>query len=360
MAQRPLVDRLPLGVRAVRTVTAPVAAPPAPATARKPDLPALVAEARRLSDTLQPNAVEAWAAVARAAEGIELDPRDRAEIADHEAMDLGPAGLELFERAAELYAEAGDPGEALAARARAAYVRALEGEVDEALAAVAGPYDEVLALYSVDGTGVRQTASVLMSRARILMRRVHEGDDEAFLTEAESAVREVLALVEGRTGDDMRLAARVAEAQAMLAELAARAGDVRGRRSCSCAPRRGSWRRDCRGSRWSTRPGWPGSCTTWATWPGRNGRCGRPWSTAGRTWRRSDGPSCVSSSPRSSAAGEGPRRPPSTPWRPLTGPTRPERDRRWARWPGTSWAGSCCVSAGGPRPRRCWSQRCPT
>ncbi|MER6285723.1 tetratricopeptide repeat protein [Streptomyces sviceus] len=226
MAQRPLVERLPLGVRAARTVAPPVVVSAAPATAREPDLPALVAEARRLSDTLRPNAVEAWAAVARAAEGVELDPRDRAEIADHEAMDLGPEGLELFERAAELYAAAGDPGEALAARARAAYVRALAGEAEEALAAVAGPYDEVLALYSVDDTGVRQTASVLMSRARILMRRVHEGDDEAFLSDAESAVREVLALVEGRTGDDVRLAARVAEGQAMLAELAARTGDL--------------------------------------------------------------------------------------------------------------------------------------
>ncbi|MFF7643340.1 tetratricopeptide repeat protein [Streptomyces canus] len=226
MAQRPLVERLPLGVRAVRTVAAPVAVPAAPVTAREPDLPSLVAEARRLSDTLRPNAVEAWAAVARAAEGVELDPRDLAEIADHEAMDLGPEGLELFERAAELYAAAGDPGETLAARARAAYVRALAGDVEEALAAVTGPYDDVLALYSVDDTGVRQTASVLMSRARILMRRVHEGDDEAFLSDAESAVREVLALVEGRTADDVRLAARVAEGQAMLAELAARTGDL--------------------------------------------------------------------------------------------------------------------------------------
>ncbi|NEB03029.1 tetratricopeptide repeat protein [Streptomyces sp. SID13726] len=224
MAQRPLVERLPLGVRAVRTVTAPPAT--VPVTAQEPDLPALIAEARRLSDTLRPNAVEAWAAVGRAAEGVELEPRDRAEMADHEAMDLGPEGLELFELAAELYAEAGDPGEALAARTRAAYVRALAGEVDEALAAVAGPYDEVLALYAVDGTGVPQTASVLMSRARILMRRMHEGDDETFPSDAESAVREVLALVEGRTGDDVRLAARVAEARAMLAELAARGGDV--------------------------------------------------------------------------------------------------------------------------------------
>ncbi|MFH8803775.1 tetratricopeptide repeat protein [Streptomyces sp. NPDC017936] len=232
MAQRPLVERLPLGVRAVRPA-APAVVPPAaaaPATAVEPELSDLLAEARRLSDTLQPHAVEAWAAVARAAEGVGLDARDRAEIADHEAMGLGPAGAETFERAAELYAEAGDPGEALAARARAAYVRALAGETDRALAAVADPYDRVLALYAEGGTGVPQTAGVLMGRARILMRRVHEADGpvaEAVLAEAESAVREVLALVEGRAGDDVRLAARVAEGHAMLAELAARSGDPR-------------------------------------------------------------------------------------------------------------------------------------
>ncbi|MCX4765247.1 tetratricopeptide repeat protein [Streptomyces sp. NBC_01275] len=230
MAQRPLVERLPLGVRAVLAAAyAPVPAP-APAVAA-PDLSALLAEARRLSDTLQPRAVEAWAEVARAAEGVELAARDRAEIADHEAMDLGPEGVELFERAAELYTEAGDPGEALAARARAAYVHALAGDVDEALTAVAEPYDAVLALYAEDGTGVRQTASVVMARARILMRRVHEAEEQAgdtLLSDAEAAVREVLALVEGRTEDDVRLAARVSEAQAMLAELATRTGDLEG------------------------------------------------------------------------------------------------------------------------------------
>ncbi|MFE7860081.1 tetratricopeptide repeat protein [Streptomyces sp. NPDC057403] len=234
MAQRPLADRLPLGVRAVRPVSAPVPSapvPPAPA-ADVPDLPALLAEARRLSDSLQPHAVEAWAAVARAAEGVDLDVRDQAEIVDHEAMDRGPGGAELFERAAELYAAAGDPGEALAARTRAAYVRALTGQVDEALAAVAEPYDEILALYADDATGVRQTASVLMGRARILMRRVvesdeaPEGDRETVLAEAEAAVREVLAFVGGYDGDDVRIASRDAEARAMLAELAVRRGEL--------------------------------------------------------------------------------------------------------------------------------------
>ncbi|WP_328432149.1 tetratricopeptide repeat protein [Streptomyces sp. NBC_00453] len=239
MAQRPLVDRLPLGLRTtVRPVSAPTVAAPAAVTADAPDLPdlrGLLTEARRLSDTLQPNAMEAWAAVARAAEDVELGARDRAEIVDHEAMDRGPEGAELFERAAGLYEEAGDPGEALAARTRAAYVRALAGRVDEALAAVAEPYDRVLALYAEDATGVRQTASVLMGRARILMRRVLDAGEsadatagETVLADAEASVRELLALVGGYAGDDVRIASRGAEALAMLAELAMRRGDLEG------------------------------------------------------------------------------------------------------------------------------------
>ncbi|WP_086560334.1 tetratricopeptide repeat protein [Streptomyces africanus] len=177
MQRRPLVERLPLGVRSVRPVPAPAPPVVTAAATGQPDLPALLAEARRLSDNLRPGAVEAWAAVAEAAEaaeGVELDPRDRAEIAEHEAMGLGPEGTALFERAARLYAAAGDPGEALAARARAAYVRALAGDVAGALAAVSGPYDDILALYAAGDTGIRQTASVLMARARILTRRAHE------------------------------------------------------------------------------------------------------------------------------------------------------------------------------------------
>lgn len=294
MDQRPLVDRLPLGVRTVRPAmappTAPPAAPPAPGATgagEEPGLPALLAEARRQSGTLRPHALQAWAAVARAARDTELEPRDRAEIADHEAMARGPEGIALFERAARLYAEAGDPGEAHAARARAAYVRALAGEVEPALTTVTRLYDEVLALYADEGTGVRQTASVVISRARILMRRVHalaeegaggvdhgdaggtgagaagdagghtggpaagavrtgtdggtDGGQDArgvgvrragtglgqAVADAEAAVREVLALVEGRGEGDVRLAARAAEARGMLAELAGMTGDAR-------------------------------------------------------------------------------------------------------------------------------------
>ncbi|GAV40831.1 hypothetical protein Saa2_03731 [Streptomyces acidiscabies] len=233
MAQEPLTDRLPLGVRGARPpVSAPVPAPRAvrePSSEGEPDLAALLAEARRQSDTLQPHAVEAWVAVGEAAEDADLAPRDRAELAEHEGMARGTEGLASFEEAARWYAEADDPGESLAARARGAYVRALAGDVEEALAAVEEPYDRVLALYAEDATGVRQAAGVLMSRARILMRRAHEEDaGQDVFPVAEAAVREVLALVGGRAGDDVRLHARVAEAHAMLAELAALGGDPEG------------------------------------------------------------------------------------------------------------------------------------
>ncbi|MFD6305082.1 tetratricopeptide repeat protein [Streptomyces sp. NPDC060223] len=228
MNQPPLVDRLPLGVRSVRPAPA-VHTPRPPAGAEpaaEPDLSALLTEARRLSDSRSPDAIEAWAAVSRAAEGHELDIRDRAEVADHAAMERGPEGIELFHRAAELYAEADDPGEALAARARAAYVLALTGGTEEALAAVSELYDGVLALYADGGTGVSQTASVLVGRARILM---HGLDSEAGVARrpeaAETAARELLALAEPHV-EDPRLASRAAEAQAMLGELAARAGDT--------------------------------------------------------------------------------------------------------------------------------------
>ena len=234
MDQRSLVDRLPLGVRSPRAahLSAPAPAPPSGAVtepAAAPDLSALLAEARRLADSRHPHAVEAWEAVSRAAEDHELSTRDRAEIADHTAMGRGPEGIGLFERAAALYEEAGDPGEALAARARAAYVRALSGGgTRKALTAVSALYDDVRALFAEDRTGIRQTASVLVGRARILMHRVHETEAApggAAVAAAEAAARELLAFAEPHVAD-AQAASRAAEARAMLGELAAHAGDA--------------------------------------------------------------------------------------------------------------------------------------
>ncbi|MGW0844000.1 tetratricopeptide repeat protein [Streptomyces sp. NPDC002787] len=234
MDRSPLLDRLPLGVRSTRTVV-PVPAPRQPAavertesSAAPDDLPSLLAEARRLSASLHPGSVDAWAAVARAAraEGGELEAWDRAEIVDHEAIGLGPEGRALFERAAELYEEAGDPGEALAARARGANVHALTGHSDAALELISEPYEKVLALWADGGTGVRQTASVLVGRARILVQRMHESEGADAVAPAEAAVRELAEFVEPRRAQDVRLASRAAEAQAMLGELAAHGGDA--------------------------------------------------------------------------------------------------------------------------------------
>jgi tetratricopeptide (TPR) repeat protein len=91
---------------------------------------------------------------------------------------------------------------------------------------VSGPYEKILALWADGGTGPRQTASVLVGRARILVQRMQETEDADAVPVAEAAVRELAALVEPRRGEDVRLASRAAEARAMLGELAARDGDA--------------------------------------------------------------------------------------------------------------------------------------
>ena len=246
MDRRPLLDRLPLGVRSPRTER-PVPTPRTTVTRTtvtrssdtpdaEPTLQALLAEARRQSEALHPRSVRAWAAVARAAEGHELAARDRAEIADHEAMSSGPEGADLFERAAAHYEDAGDPGEALAARARAAYVRALTVGGEEPLATAEELRRTALALRAEGGTGVAQAASVLVCRVRVLLHLAlqerHDdsgGPGSAAVRAAGEAAAELLDLTAPHTDDgDTLIAARAAEAQATLGELAAHTGDLRG------------------------------------------------------------------------------------------------------------------------------------
>jgi tetratricopeptide (TPR) repeat protein len=241
MDQRPLADRLPLGVRPSRTahpvpVPRPVATRPPETADAAPALDALLAEARRLSEALHPHSVAAWAAVARAAKGHELAARDRAEITDHEAMGSGPEGAALFERAAVHYEEAGDPGEALAARARAAYVRALTVGGEEPPATADDLRRTALALHAGGGTGIAQTASVLVCRVRVLLHLALQephgasGDARsAAVRAAEEAATELLDLTRPHADDgDTLTAARAAEAEAALGELAAHTGDLAG------------------------------------------------------------------------------------------------------------------------------------
>ncbi|GAA2322969.1 tetratricopeptide repeat protein [Streptomyces kunmingensis] len=224
MDQPPLLERLPLGVRVVRTAVPSkpvVAAPAEPAE----DATALVAEARRLSATEGgPDAAVAWRTAERAAEseGLELTVHDRAEIADYAAMDAGDAP-DLFARAAELYEAAGVPDEARAARARGAYALSRAGRNDEAVAAVQEPYEQVLAtLKDLDATTARPAAAVLACRARILLA-AHSGDADA--AAAEECVRQLLALTEPY-GDVPRLASQAASARSMLGDIAVHRGDT--------------------------------------------------------------------------------------------------------------------------------------
>ncbi|MFI6640980.1 tetratricopeptide repeat protein [Streptomyces sp. NPDC050504] len=243
--RRPLAERLPLGVRAARLAPAtasgtPVredAAPrdsavPVPETpgAGAPDLAGLLAEARRLSAAQHPDAGRTWAAAADEAErsGTELSVRDRAEIEDHRAMAgaTEPArSVALFASAAALYEEAGDLGEAAAARARGAYALALDGRYEEALAAVEEPCARALALHAAGGATTRQASGALLCRVRILAERFGESDEA--VAEVGRAAREVLALAEPRR-DEERVAARVAEAYTALGDVAAYGEDVTG------------------------------------------------------------------------------------------------------------------------------------
>ncbi|MFF2023415.1 tetratricopeptide repeat protein [Streptomyces sp. NPDC058171] len=254
MARRPLVARLPLGVRAGRL--SPVPGPrsaPDPTTARVPDaggtdrsgtLDGLLAEARQRTQDRHPTAQDAWAAVAEAAgaQGVVLPDRDRAEIADHAAMGGGDPAL--FERAAELYEAAGAPDEAVQARARGVYTRALrasgaapDGSADD----LAEPTRRAVARYEESGEGARHAASMLLYQARTLLVAVGReeqraadpdaappsaaGDPAAAERAARNAAQRLLELAE-RHPDDPRLVSRAAAARAMLGELAAHRGDA--------------------------------------------------------------------------------------------------------------------------------------
>ena len=137
-----------------------------------------------------------------------------------------------------------------------------------------------------------------MSRARMLMRRVH-GRVRQGPGEAERAAREVLAFV-GGAYRGRRTAGGARGRGAGHAGGAGRAGRGPGPRGRPVPAGRGRVhgrgaalvRRGVRGP-----AGRRSSHAPRATRPRPSGRCGRRWSTAGRTWSRPGGPSCTSSWP---------------------------------------------------------------
>ncbi|MDX3073933.1 tetratricopeptide repeat protein [Streptomyces sp. NPDC088354] len=219
----PLVDRLPLGVRAQRLATPerPPSAPvPESAAAAPDDTTALLAAARRLTETQHPGAGAAWAALARAAErtGTELDDRARAEIADHAGIDAfedpGTA-VPLFAAAAGLFEAAGDPGEAAACRARAACAAALADPTNEALAAFDTACDALRALHAAGRATPRQLSGALLARIRLR--------DPG--PETEEEVARIVAFAE-EYRDAERMASRLADAVVLQARLTASRGDT--------------------------------------------------------------------------------------------------------------------------------------
>lgn len=240
MDRAPLLERLPLGVRAARPVSVPRQAPPSSAEGTPAAGPAglaeLLANARRLSEAQHPDATAAWAAVAGAAEqgGVEIGVLERAEIEDHRGMDPAtpPAdAIGLFTSAAELYESAGEPGRAASSLARAAYCVGLDGRLGEALAAVQEPCDRALALYAEGRATARQTGRALLCRVRVLSdmisdMRVQEAV-EAAVTSLDEAVQALLAFAEPER-EDPGVGVVISEALGYAGNITAFRGDPAG------------------------------------------------------------------------------------------------------------------------------------
>ena len=231
LAQQPLADRLPLGLRVI-----PLPGPAAPVAADDPDtgngapaaddVAALVAAARRLSDVGHPRAQQAWAAAATAAAltGAAPDDLAPAEITDHAAMAaIGEPerSAALFRAAAEQFEAAGEQGEAAACRTRAAYARAMTGAVDEALHTADEQCVRLGTLLGLDRATPRQHLGALLMRCRILLQAAADParKDDALATVAAQAEGAV-ALGERHRGEP-GVAGRLADATVLLGRLAA-------------------------------------------------------------------------------------------------------------------------------------------
>jgi tetratricopeptide (TPR) repeat protein len=263
MGRRPLVERLPLGLRAAPLKKAAAeapqqaasdaqdsenpAAPDADAPAAAADAPAapssgsgaaspraLLAEARRLSETGHPAAADAWQRLEEAVTrtGTTLSGADRAELLDHSAMSLArtdpAAGAEQFAEAAALFTKAGDQGQSVACRARAALATAFAGQPDEALQTLASLCGEAVSMHSAGRVGTKHATAVLLSRTRVRLLLLDEDEDpERAGAELDTELADLIAFALPHRSESAVLA-RIADATESRGRLAAALGDATG------------------------------------------------------------------------------------------------------------------------------------
>ncbi|MFC9430814.1 tetratricopeptide repeat protein [Streptomyces sp. NPDC056987] len=271
LAAAPLVDTLPLGIRAPRLAPAPAVA----AVAREDAAPAvtvtrLAREARELRGQGHPRAASVWdrieALVATrttaepgtaepgAAESVVPEPLLVAELLEHRALRAGRAGdpgaRPLLEETAAAYRAAEEPGRAALAELQIVFAAAQSGEPPEEirrlLATAAASAD---ALDPGEPTRTRRIASVALSGARLgaVLRHQESGHDPATAEADQARLDADLAgfVTEfgGRDAEEpaAELADLLAGAEKQRAELAWQAGDAeRAEALFSSSARRGT------------------------------------------------------------------------------------------------------------------------
>ncbi|MEV0090570.1 tetratricopeptide repeat protein [Streptomyces sp. NPDC050738] len=244
LARQPLLDALPLGVRAaVLDTGVPVSVPVAKPQAVHPvtDVRELAQEARRLRDAGHPGADAAWDRVGEVLRerGESADALLAAELLEHRAMR--EPGRALFEETVAAFRAAGEPGRAALNELRVAMAALQEGadpaavrRLTEAAAASAESLD------AGDPLRVRRLATVELTRIKLEAFAARE-DEEADFGPA------VAAFIAAYPGDDPDIADLLAEAETMLAQ--------------------GAWAgRD-----------WPRAEALLASAAGRSVAAGRPW-----------------------------------------------------------------------------------
>ncbi|MFG3496724.1 tetratricopeptide repeat protein [Streptomyces sp. NPDC047886] len=279
LEREPLMDRLPLGVRAASLAPPAAAAETPPTAGGAPaaaagtpvtgtpraaragrSLPELAAEARALRAAGHPAAQAAWDLAEAARDQLpETDPLLDADLLEHRAMRTARAGAddarELFERVVAAYRAAGEPSRAALNELRVTVAAARTGaEPSEVRRLLEAAASAARALDPADPTRKRRLATVALTRIRLAAALGHEQDEAharlderlaSFVTEFSAATAAGHApddrhdAAEGRAPDDRHdtadgrvpdveadaLEDLIAEAEVMRATHAWQAGD---------------------------------------------------------------------------------------------------------------------------------------